>query len=484
MPDWANKSGIKTNKNQTGTSYQVKPTGHISATKSAAKSTANNARDPQEIERHREAKLHAVEKRKARSRSVTMTVFVLLIMIFTVFIILRIMKQTAPKPQFMFIQKGVLEHTVGATGLLLRDEVLMRAMADGTVKPLIEEGSRVSYGQNIAIIIDKGAETSLTELKNCEQQISDLQRELINKGKGPGARVIYDETDKDIAELVNLVRKDSSNGVLSNMNSYETSISVLLERRNTRLLSIDFNDSRLTQLKIQKSNIEKDLGILTGTIKSKTSGIVSYHIDGLEEAYQVKDIQAFTPEQYKDFIHTSKPYVTTGESINKNDPIVRITSGIYQYIAFLLPDTQLSAFPVGSTHTLKMPLDGMTIKNCQVIKSISDGSDLFIIFQTDRQLDRFSDRRTIQADITTSSSEGMKIPFSSIIGFNEAQMTGEIMIVSKGYTRIAKIHIIDFNRNDAIIAGVKDEKYAPAVNGYLVENPASIKEGENIGGAK
>ena len=78
----------------------------------------------------------------------------------------------------------------------------------------------------------------------------------------------------------------------------------------------------------------------------------------------------------------------------------------------------------------------------------------------------------------------MKIPFSSIIGFNEEQMTGEIMIVSNGYTRIAKIHILDFNRNDAIIEGVKDEKYSPAVNGYLVENPASIKEGENIGGAK
>ena len=466
LPDWANKSGLKPNRYQPVTPQQAK-----------------SGASPQDIDMHREAKLRAVEKRKARSRSVTMTVFVLLIMIFTVFIILKIMKQTAPKPQFMFIQNGVLEHTAGATGLLLRDEVLMRAMADGTVKPLIEEGNRVSYGQSIAIIIDKGAESSLAALKNCEQQISDLQRELINQGKGPGARVIYDEADKDIAELVNLVRKDSIQGLLSNMNSYETSVDVLLERRYTRLLSIDFNDSRLTELKLQKTNLEKDLGIASGTIKSKTSGIVSYHIDGLEEAFQVKDIQALTPEQYKDFIQTSKPYVTTGETIKKDDPIVRITSGIYQYIAFLLPDTQVSAFPAGSTHTLKIPLDGTTIKNCQVIKSIQDGKDLFIIFQTDRQLDRFSDRRTIQADITTRSSEGMKIPVSSIIGFNEEQRTGEIMIVSSGYTRIAKIHIIDYDRNDAIVEGVKDEKYSPAVNGYLVENPASIKEGENIGGA-
>jgi hypothetical protein len=108
------------------------------------------------------------------------------------------------------------------------------------------------------------------------------------------------------------------------------------------------------------------------------------------------------------------------------------------------------------------------------------GDDLFVIFQTDRRLERFSDRRTISADITTSSSEGLKIPISAIIGFDEVARTGQIMIVSGGYTRKAKIQIVDYDRSNAIIKAVEGEQYIPSLNGYLVVNPESIEEGVNI----
>ncbi|MHB1483160.1 MAG: HlyD family efflux transporter periplasmic adaptor subunit [Saccharofermentanales bacterium] len=430
----------------------------------------------------REAKLRAVERRKTRSRSITMTIIFLVILIFTVFLILNIMKKVSPKPQFMFIQNGTIEHVTGATGLIIRDDVLMKSPADGTLKPLIEEGNRVSYGQDVAIIINKGSDESLLELENCEKQISDLQKELINKGKGPGARVIYEETDKDIAQLMNLARKESIQDSLINMDSYQTSIDVMLERRNTRLLSIDFNDSRLNALKTQKSDIERTLGLFAGTVKSKTSGIVSYHIDGLEEQIDIAKIMSLTHQQYKEFIKNSKNSLTADNAVTKNEPIIRITSGIYQYIAFYLTNTKQASFKVNSIHTVKVPLDSTTITNCKVVKSIPSNKDLFIILKTDRQLDRFSDRRTIEADISVKITEGLRIPVSSIIDFNKTAKTGKIMIVSGGYTRIAKITVIDYDREHAIIEAVKGQKYTPGLYGYLVKNPESIKEGENIGG--
>jgi hypothetical protein len=436
--------------------------------------------DAEDITLQREAKLRAVERRKARSRSVTMTVFVLVIMIFTVFIILKIMQQTAPKPEFMFIQNGVIEHTVGSTGLLIRNEVLMKSTAAGTVQPLVEEGNRVSYGQDIAMIIAKGAEASLTALENVEQQISDLQRELINDGKGPGARVIYQEADEDIAELVNLIRKECIQDTMLNMISYETSISVILERRDTRLLSIEFNDSRLDELKQQKKDLEDALGIHSGTITSKIAGIVSYNIDGLEEILTIAKIPLLTVNEYNTYIGENAGYATTGREVESEQPIVRITSGIYQYLAFLLPDTKEGSFVLESVHTIKDPLDAVTIENCVVKRTMIIGDDLFVIFQTDRRLERFSDRRTISADITTSSSEGLKIPISAIIGFDEVARTGQIMIVSGGYTRKAKIQIVDYDRSNAIIKAVEGEQYIPSLNGYLVVNPESIEEGVNI----
>lgn len=464
------------NPGNTGNPGKIKNPGKSSVNGGNRSSDENRDLDAQRI-----AKLRAVDKRRARSRSVTMTFFALLIVTAAIFIINNIVNKTAPKPQFMFIQKGTLEHTSGATALLVREEVLMKSPAAGTVKPLIEEGNRVSFGQNIAMIIGTGADTTLNELQNCEQQISDLQIDLINEGKGPGARVIYDETNEDIAELVDLARKESIQGALINMDSYQTSITVLMERRDTRLLAIDFKDSRLTELKKQKTNLEKSLGTNSGTIVSKNSGIVSYHLDGLEESLSFKKIASITVDQYKKEIEKSNLYLTTTESVKKNDSVLRITTGIYQYIVMLLPDTSAASFKKGSIHTVKVPLDGTEIGNCSVVRAVQTGNDLFIIFKTDRQLDRFSDRRTIQTDIAIKKTEGLRIPYSSIQNFDKTNSTGEIMIVSGGYTRKAKIKVLDYDREYAIIEAVKGGQYTPALYSYLVKNPESVKEGENIG---
>lgn len=431
---------------------------------------------------HQNAKLIAVERRRARSRSITMSVFALFIVFLTVLAVLAIMQKSAPKPQFMFIQKGTIEHTVASTGLIIRDESTINAPANGTVKPLIQEGSRVSYGQSVAVIIEKSSEDSLTALKNCDQQIANLQIELIILGKGPGARVIFDETDKEIAELVNLARKDSMQGLLSNIDSYKSSINVLIDRRDTRLLSIDFKDSRLNELKAQKKELEKKIGLVAGTMTAKSPGIISYQIDGLESALTPKIADTITMEEYNNFIDNYKTILTTDSIVEKNDPILRITSGIYQYIALKLPASSSKNFAVNTFHVIKVPLHGTSIPNCKVIRVVQTKSDLLVIFKTDRQLDRFSDKRVIQTDISVNTSVGMRIPFNSIMNFSAKHMKGEVLLVSGGFTKKANVLIVDYDREYAIIKAVPGEKFGPEISGYLVKNPDSIKEGENIGG--
>lgn len=428
------------------------------------------------------AKLAAVERRRARSRSIMMSIFALFIVFITVLAALKIMQKSAPKPQFMFIQKGTIEHTVASTGLVIRDESTINAPADGSVKPLIQEGSRVSYGQSVAVIIEKSSEDSLTALKNCDQQIANLQIELIVLGKGPGARVIFDETDKEIADLVNLARKDSMQGLLSNIDSYKSSINVLIDRRDTRLLSIDFKDSRLNELKAQKKALEKKIGLIAGTMTAKNPGIISYQIDGLESVLTPKIADTITLEQYDDYIDNYKSLLTTDSTVKKNDPILRITSGIYQYIAMKLPASSSKNFAVNTFHVIKVPLLGTSIPNCKVIRVLKTKNDLLVVFKTDRQLDRFSDKRVFQTDISVNTSVGMRVPFNSILNFSAKQMKGEVLLVSGGFTKKAKVLVVDYDREYAIIKAVPGEKFGPEISGYLVKNPDSIKEGENIGG--
>jgi len=433
---------------------------------------------------YRAEKLKAVEKRKARSRSISMIFFTLIIMLLTVVLIMNVMRSTAPKPQFMFIPEGSIEHTITSTALIVRNENTLKAPVDGVIKPVIQEGNRVAFGETIAVIFDSKSDEALAALRNCEQQIASLQIELINQGKGQGAKVIYDEADREIAYLIDLVRKDSMQKRAANIDAYKASINVIMDRRDVKLLSVEFNDSRLNELKQQKVELEKQLGIVAGTLKAKSPGMVSYYIDGLEEILTPDNLADISIEQYKEFIKNTRVNHTAGMQTYKNEPILRVTSGIYQYIIVLIPSEHKNFFQRDTFHELQVPMMGTKITSCRVVDIIEGNEEIAVVFKSERQLERFSDMRHFEAQIVVEKTTGMRVPFSSVTEFNEKEMTGNIFLVDGGYIRKTEVEVVDYNREYAIVKASSNSELIPKINDYLVKNPESVREGDSIGGAR
>jgi hypothetical protein len=71
----------------------------------------------------------------------------------------------------------------------------------------------------------------------------------MNSGKGAGARAIYDETNAALSSVVNLIRSDLVRSDVSSIGGYSTSLEVLIDQRSTKLLPIDFRDSRIESAK-------------------------------------------------------------------------------------------------------------------------------------------------------------------------------------------------------------------------------------------
>jgi hypothetical protein len=431
-----------------------------------------------------EERLRAVDRRITRRRSIYMAVIVLFIMILTVALILNVMRRNAPKPQFLFIQEGDIEHRISSDALLVRQDQLINATSTGVVKPLIQEGSKVSYGQTVALIIDQVSEPSINELKNCEQQIAALQIELMNQGKGLGARGIYDESDRDLSEIVDLIRRESMRNVLHNTESFKSSIKVMIERRNNRLQSVDFQDARLNELKTQKQIIESRIGLAAGTLTAKLAGIISYHLDGYEDELTPQALDSLTWDQYDRYTTSSVMQLIAGRVVSTNEPVARITDGVYQYLVLSIPSGFLLNFEEKSVHTIRVPLLGMDIKHCVVVKVHLFQDQSLVVFRTDMQLSKLLNKRTFEAGIAVKNSHGLRIPVSAIMDFDKETNSGSIFIVQGGYVRKAGIDIVDYDREYAIIKPDGNSEYQPKVNGYLVKNPSSVREGESIGGTR
>lgn len=426
-------------------------------------------------------RLAQIEKRKARNRAFSLVILVLFIMVITVFAIIVVMRQAEPSPRFVFLQEGELERAVTVTGLIARDEQVFHAPTDGLLKPLAAEGSRAARGQKLALVIPDGRENELIQLQKCERDIIDLQNELMQQGKGAGARAIYDESAVSLASVINLIRNDLTQRELGNLSAYQTALSIILEQRTARMMSIDFNDARLDTLKQTKEALEASLGMDAATLICQKPGIISYKMDGLESEWTTTTLQSALVSDIQKQIENSQALLTVPDEIKKDQPVLRIASGLYQSFAFILPGNQTAAFPVDSLHEIKLIDDGVLVEHCQVVRIEKTQEDTLIVFRTDRRIEWLNDRRLIRAELTLERTQGLKVPYSALIDHDEENHQASLMIVVGGFTRICQIGVVDYNHESAIIEALESEVYQPQIATLLVVNPESIEAGEFIG---
>lgn len=430
-------------------------------------------------------RLMRIERRKARSRAIFLSVLVLFIMLVMAVLILVVMRNTKPSPQFLFIQKGKLTHYVQGDVLILRDDSVADAPSSGQVKPLVTEGMRVSRGQKLALVIPTGLERQLDELDKCEQDIVDLQLELMSQGKGSGARAIYNESAVALSSIVNLVRGDVVNQTLRNLPAYEAAMTVIIEQRSGKLAAVDFHDARLDQLLMQKQSLEQSLGLASGTLTSSQPGIVSFHLDGFEESLGIAAIESLTYPTYQDALQKAQTFQTVAQEVGSGEPVLRVTSSLEHYLALYLEGVQPADLPADRRYTIHVPSEGIEITHCRLVRADNQGQGSFAIFRSDRRVEWFSDRRSFAAELAVSETEGMRIPRVSLIDFDTSSRTASILMVTGGYTRLVPVQILDYDREYAIIdsspdAGEDDLK--PSLSAVIVANPESIGEGEFIGG--
>lgn len=442
-----------------------------------ARAHAGPARQAPPVSRDR---LAAIERRKARARILKTVIAVILIMLVTMLLIMTILQKSRPKPRFQFIQNGSIVHAVEAQALIIREETLLTAPAKGAFRPLAAEGVRVSAGEKVAMVIRPGMEETLVSLNNCDQQIAEIQLELMDKGNAAPAKAIYDETNADIVSLVRLIRRDSSDGVLSNTGMYASSLSLLVEGRESRMLSVDFQDARLDQLSSQRAKLAQQLGTNAGSVSSTSPGIVSYRLDGLETVLTPAMSGTMTLQAYRSYLTGTAGYASVPAQVEANAKIVRVSNGLVQYLVIFIRGAQAAWFEPGSLHNVSIPAEGVVIEDCSVVSAAAAEDGVFVTLKSDRQVARLFDRRVVTCDITVPSltTAGLRVPASALVKDGDSAW---VLVIHSGFARRAAIRILDSDRSYAIIEPLDGNPYALRASSIVVVNPESVTEGEKVG---
>lgn len=423
--------------------------------------------------------IRATQRKRTIASALFLSVVVILIMVVTAAAILYVTDYVAAKPNYSFVTNGTIEHSIGATALIIRDEQTFSSAAQGSLVALALEGSRVCKDQELAMVIPAGLDSTSASLRNIQQQIVSRQRELMEQGKGSGADTICLEADNDILPIVNMIRTDSLSDSLSNLMSYSSSIQVLMDKRDSDLQNIDFQDEQLSALIISKKDMESTLSAQADTLRAGIPGIVSYKLDGFENTLNSVFTAAITPEQYADYVQKSKGILSNDLDIVKNEAALRICQNEEQYLVTLVSGLSATDFPMDSICSIRVPSEGVVITDCKVIRSVQSVGGVFVTFQTTSQVERLLDRRTAEIEIIQSSTPGLRVPASSLIDADYSAGFADILYNNSGYARKLKVVVIDHDREYAIIAPVEGFD-VPNLSTIIITNPSTITEGDKV----
>ena len=338
------------------------------------------------------------------------------------FIVHHLYDYIAEKPHFSFVTTGAVEHTIGAKALIVRDEDTIVASSSGELVTQITEGSRVAKGQELAIVVPEEMKSTVTDLRNVQSQISDVQQELILAGNVAEADVIYRNYNKNLSAILDSVRFDAMSGNLTNMSSYGSSVNVILDEREDEMSRIDFDDERIAVLRNDEKVYEAQVEKYASRINAHRPGIVSFRLDGKEDLLDYQMFLTLTVSEIKSYINSSVGAISSDLSVESDMPVCRIAQNESQYLTVYLSsnDAAASDFAVGTLHDINVRTEGVSIDNCKVVRCEKDNSGMLITFETSRYVEDLLDLRTVDIEIVITETDGMRVSVSSLVNADYA----------------------------------------------------------------
>ena len=424
---------------------------------------------------------HMAKMRKRETLRVALNAFLSLLILTGLMIIavLYVVDYVAAKPNYAFASEGSIEHTLGATALVVRNESVMTSTHTGELMTQATEGSRVAKGQLLAMVIPAGMESTLADLQNVEQQIVDIERQLMTQGKGVAAKAVFSEANEEIRPIITMIRQDAILNQLNNMTSYSSSIRVLMEKRDSNLKDIDFEDEQLTSLRGSESALKSQLESRANSIFADAPGIVSFKLDGQEGEINYDLLMSMVDSKCEELISSSNSIITGDLDVKQNEPVLRIVQNDVQYFACVIKNASMEEFQQGSSHVIRIPAEGISIADCKVIRCAITNDGLMVIFETTKSVERLLDRRTVNIQIVQTKTTGIRVPVSSLANADYDRMIATIYVNESGYARGYTVQIKDYDREYAIIAPLEKENI-PSISTIVITNPQTVKEGDKV----
>ncbi|MDR1558510.1 MAG: hypothetical protein LBS84_02205 [Clostridiales bacterium] len=303
------------------------------------------------------------------------------------------------------VAPGSVTSPIDLEGVIIRDEKVYRSTAAGTVRFNVAENERVKKGDTVCSVQNaEEVDRINAELINVNEELLKIQsmRADVTDLSGNGRRIN--------ASMKNMI-DDWAGG--AKVNSFSSiyplidSLAANVELRNQIILD-DVSDA-LREQADKRQMYQEELSKNMTLVAAEESGVVSGLLDGYEETYTPNITAKLSKEQT---VPKGGAKPLTVKSAEPETPLFKIIQSNIWYIATYIPNEIIDGWQEGDSKILRFDAD---ISLPVTVDRVSaDDSQSYVLFKCTRFMEEYLDSRALRFRVSGDSSEGLKIPKSSV----------------------------------------------------------------------
>ena len=364
-------------------------------------------------------------KKKNRKKLIMKIIIAAVIMyvIYAIYLIARTSTDT------INVESGVITEEETATGVIIRDEVVVKGKNfKNGIYQILYEGEKTAKNQTIFRYYGKAEDELQEKIAAVDKKI----QEALDKEKKSILYADVKTLEQQIDEKVRDLRKTTDIQAIS---EYKKEIANAMLKKATIIGETSQSGSYIKKLIAQRENYEKELEKNSEYIRAPISGVVSYRVDGLEEALGTNNLENLKVEDLENLD------IKTGKIIAGSNEMGKVIDNFGCYIATIVDSNAAKNAEVGDK--IKITISNGDEITAEVFKINEEGEKRLIILKIGTLENELIIYRKISFNITWWSYSGIKVPNESIIEEN-----GLKYVINKTTKGNEKILIKVLKQND------------------------------------
>jgi len=335
-----------------------------------------------------------------------------------------------PEISQMRVEMGHINLPTSFDGVVVRDEVVYHAGAQGALVFHVNNRERVRRGRVVAAIQDASAVAAYS------QNLAQVDQHAVEAQRGRFGLINDEEIalrNRNIIVHVSNAAFSLSAGDVDGVFPLGVRVSQGMQNRNELYFS---DESVMIDLLSARTQALSGLNAAVAEISVSAAGVVSMVIDGLEEVVTPGNMENIPREIFRP--SDSLPS-TAGLEVDGGDAVFRLVRSNEWFVVAYVPQeyAQNRNLSVGMATTIFVETGGDLLPLETEIHSLSaSGGDVRVVFQTNRDLMRFIDTRRISFRLDREPQDGLKVPWSAIVERGRFAVPSRFVFTEEGVTAV------------------------------------------------